>query len=128
MATPVVAAAVDDPVGLDPVAVRPEVLASRLVAEEDADLAAGEDVVVADQVVGVVVADRDAVVAVRLDPVLLGQAVPHAPAPEEADRVPLQPVVADQGALRAGAGVDAEVGVVVAVAALDHDVVRRPGS
>src|SRR5262249_46376645 len=122
---PILAAAIGDPVGFDPVAVRPEVLAARLVTEEDAHLTAALDLVVADDVVGIVVADRDAVVAVALDPVLLGQAVFHTPAPEQADRVPFQPVAADQGTLRARAGVEAEVGVVVAVAVLDHHVVAN---
>src|SRR5262249_34273908 len=120
---PVLAAAIGDAIGFDPIAIRPEVLAARLVAEQDAHLAAVLHVVVAHHVVGVMVADGDAVVAVRDDPVLLGQAVLDAPAPEQADRVPLQAIAADQGPLRARAGVDAEVGVVVAVAALDYHVV-----
>src|SRR3712207_8148092 len=38
------------------------------------------------------------------------------------DIVPLHPAVADERALRAGAGVDPQVRVVVGVAALHHDV------
>ena len=41
---------------------------------------------------------------------------------EVPDPVPFEPVAAHHGSLRAGAGMQAEVGVVVAVAILDHDV------
>jgi hypothetical protein len=97
---------------------RSEVLAARLVAVEDADLAAADDVVV-------VVTDRDAVVGVSADSVLLGEDVSHVPAPEAADRASLEPVVADQGALRARAWVHAEVGVVVRIAGFDHCVIAN---
>src|SRR5262249_3276568 len=82
---PLLAAPVHHPVRLGPVPVRPEVLAPRLVAEQDADLAAADHVVVAHDVVGVVVADRDAVVAVVADQIPGGQAVLDAPAPVKAD-------------------------------------------
>ena len=45
--------------------------------------------------------------------VLFGQAELHAPAEENADVVPLQPAVADDGALRAAAGMQAEPAVAV---------------
>src|SRR4051812_15480267 len=54
---PVVGAAVDDPIVLATVAMRAE--GDRLVAEQDADLAAPGDGILADQVVGVAMPDRD---------------------------------------------------------------------
>src|SRR5215470_10569007 len=58
----VLGAAVGDAVALQPIAVRRERLAA-LAAEQHADLAAAADVVVADEVVGIAVADGDAEVA-----------------------------------------------------------------
>jgi hypothetical protein len=54
---------------------------------------------------------------------LLGEAVFDAPAEEDADVVAAQGVVADDGPLRAGAGMQAEVLVVLADAVFDDDVV-----
>ena len=95
----------------------------RVQDEQDADFAAAADVVVTDEIVGVAVADRNAVPVVVVDRVLLGQAVFDAPAEEEADLVALEPVAAHDRPLRAGTGMQAEVRVVVAVAVLDDDVV-----
>ncbi len=114
--------AVHDAVALQPVAVRRERLAA-LRPEQHADLAAAQDRVLPDEVVGVAVADGNARRAAVLDQVLLRQAVPDAPAKEEADGVALQPVGPDDRPLRPGAGVQAEPGVVVAVAVLDPHVV-----
>jgi hypothetical protein len=98
------AAAVDDPVRLDAVAVGPGVFPPRLGAGQDADPATVQHVVVADHVAGLVVAERDVVIAIAVDPVPLGQFVLDTPAPEQADPIALRPVAANQGTLRPGAG------------------------
>src|SRR5262249_9773278 len=95
----------------------------RFLAEQDADFAALDDRVVADQVVGVAMPDRDARLARLEDRVVLGQAEPHTPAEEDADLVALGAVRADDRPLRARAGVESEPLVVVTVAVLDQDVV-----
>src|SRR5262249_61127740 len=107
---------------LQPIAVWGERLAA-LAAEQHADLAAAADVIVADEVVGIAMADGDAEVAGVLDDVLLGQAVLDAPAEEQPDGVPLQLVATDGGPLRPGARVQAQVGIVVTVTALDGHIV-----
>src|SRR5262249_49082838 len=94
-----------------------------LRAEQHSRLTAAHHVVVADEVVRVAVADRDAVTAAVLDHVLLGHGGPHPPAEEQADVVAPQPVAPDDRPLRAGPRVQAQAGVVVAVAALHDDVV-----
>src|SRR5262249_36506274 len=58
----VLGTAVGDAVALQPIAVRSERLAA-LAAEQHADLAAAADVVIADEVVGIAMADGDAEVA-----------------------------------------------------------------
>src|SRR5262245_38034069 len=118
----VLGAAVGNAVALQPIAVWGERLAA-LAAEQHADLAAAADVIVADEVVGIAMADGDAEVAGVLDDVLLGQAILDAPAEEQADGVPLQLVATDDGSLRAGAGVQAQVGIIVTVTALDGHIV-----
>ena len=78
----------------------PHLYSDKLIdVTELADLAAADNLVAAHHVVGVVVADRDAVVAVVPDLVVFGEAVLHAPAPEQADSVALQPAAGDQRAL-----------------------------
>ena len=67
--------------------------------------------------------DGDAITAVIFDDVLLRQARLDAPAEEEADVVAVQPIAADDRPLRAGAGMQTQPGVVVAVAVFHHDVV-----
>src|SRR5262249_30403059 len=93
---------VDDLVSLHAGAVAGERTA--LVAEQDADLAAGADDVAANDVVGVAVADRDPVAAAVVDRVPLGDAEPHAPAEEDALIVPLARIAPDDGALASGTG------------------------
>ena len=82
---------------LQQVAVGGELMA--LVAEENADLAAAEDRVVADEVVGVAVADRDARAPDVLDRVVLGEAEADAPAEEDADVIAHDTVVPHDGPL-----------------------------
>src|SRR5206468_7029915 len=86
-------AAVHDAIVLQPIAVGRERLAA-LGPEQHSDLAAAQDLVVADQVLGVAVADGDAVTPVILDAIPLGEAVPDAPAEEESDVVAAQHIVA----------------------------------
>src|SRR5262245_44198141 len=95
-----------------------------LRAKEDARLPRIANLVERDEVVGVAVADRDAE-AVALDVVLFREAVLDAPAKEDADVVVPELVVAHDGALRARAGVQAELGVVLGGAALGEDVVAN---
>src|SRR5262249_2140755 len=102
-----VPAAVHDTVVFEPVAVRREGLAP-FGPEQDADVAAAHDLVVAYQVVRVAMADGNAVTAIVLDAILLGEPVLDAPAEEEADVVAAQHIVAHDRALRAGAGMQAE--------------------
>src|SRR5262249_20599561 len=68
------------------------------------------------------VADGDAVGPAVLDHVPLRHAAAHAPAEEDADVIAGHLVAADDRALRARAGVQPQAGVVVAVTALDDDV------
>ena len=84
-----------------------------------------DDLVAAQEVVGVLVADRDAEPAVVLQAVALEHAVADAPAQEQAvGAVAPGDAVPHDGALRAAAGVEAEVGVVLADAVDDRHVVR----
>ena len=114
--------AVGDAVAFHAVAVRSERLAA-FRPKEHAHLAALGDVVVADHVVGIAVANGDAVRPALLDDVLLGQAVLHAPAEENADIIAFDLITADYRPLRPGTGVQTEAGVIVAVAILDQDIV-----
>ncbi len=72
-----------------------------LLAKQDTHLAASANVVIADQVVGVAVADRNPEAAVLHDDVLLGQAKLDAPAEEQALIIALDFVGANERALRA---------------------------
>ena len=116
------AAVVLDGVLLEPVAVGGH--AERFVAEEHAVLLVLPDGVVAEEVVGVLVADGDAELAVLLQEVLLEQAVTDPPAEEQAIRpVAAGHAVADRRPLRAAARMKPEDGVVLRDAVCDGDVV-----
>ena len=69
-----------------------------LVAEQDAMPATVADLVVADDIVRVVMADRDTHM-ITSQHVVLGQAVPHSPAEEDADVVPFEAIVAHHRSL-----------------------------
>ena len=96
-----------------------------LVAEQDADFAAGADVVVANDVVRVAMANGDAEALVALDDVLFRQAPADAPAQEKTQVVVDHAISANDGALGAGARVEPEPGVVVAVAVFRQHVVAN---
>ena len=89
--------AVDDPIAFQTVAVAPEVPASRLIAKQHAGPAAVRDRIVHHHIVRVVVADRDAVAAVRVDFVPFGQSELDTPAPEQPDLVTVEPVANRRG-------------------------------
>ena len=95
-----------------------------LVTEEDAVLMIGADLVFAQQIIGVLVADGIAEAPIVLQNVLLEQPVLHAPAEEESVlAVAPRGAVANDGALRAAAGMEAQPGVVLAHAVLHEHVV-----
>src|SRR3954452_24402018 len=112
-----------DDVALQAVAVRRHPLG--LVSEEHAVGAVADDPVVAQQVVGVLVADRDPEPAVALQAVALEHAVADPPAEEQAvGAVAPRDVTPQDGPLRAAAGVEPEAGVVLADAVDDRHVFR----
>src|SRR5579859_7892944 len=86
-----VGSAVTDAVVLDAIAMRRERLAA-LRAKENAHLAAGDDIVVADKVVRVAVADRHAMRSVATNTIPLRDTRTHAPAEEDANVVVFDPV------------------------------------
>ena len=92
-------------------------------AEQNAGLAAVADDVLADEVVGVAVADRNPLAFDVEDRVLLGQPEFHAPAEEEADLAAFEFVPPHDGPLRTRTRVQAQPRVIVAVTVLDRHVV-----
>ena len=76
------------------------------------------------EIVRVVVADGDADV-VALDVILFRDPVPHTPAKENPDVISHEPVAAHDGALRAGAGMQAKAIVALTHAILDEHVVAN---
>src|SRR5262249_55429005 len=117
-----VRAAVEDAIGLEPIAMSGERLAA-LWPKQHAGLAAPQDLVAANHVVRVAMADGDAIRAAVLDNVVLSQAELDAPAEEQANVVATQLVAANDRPLRTRSGMQAETGVVVTVALLDDDIV-----
>src|SRR5262249_27794435 len=94
--------------------------------KEDAGLLAGLNSVRRDQIVGIAMTNRDAQ-AIAHNAVLLRQTIFDTPAKEDADVVSAQCVVADDGALRAGARMQAQPCVVLADAVLnDHIMANLP--
>ncbi len=99
--------------------------AEGLVAEEDAVLAVQTHAVSPQEVVGVLVADRDAETPVLLQQVVFERAESHPPAEEQAVfAVAPGDAPTHRGALRPAAGMDAQRGVVFAEAIDDAHVVR----
>ena len=117
--------AVGDSIVFNDIAIGPKVTAPRVVTKQNADLAAVRDIVVAHYVVSVVVADGDAVISTTVDAVLFRQAVLHAPAPEDADGVAFESVIAEQRSLRPRSRMHAQVRVVVTVTVFNHDIMAN---
>ena len=96
----------------------------RLVAEAHAARAVPEDVVAAEEVVRVLVPDRDPELAVLLEAVVLEHTVADAPAEEQpVGAIATGQAVPDDGPLRAAAGVQTQVGIVLTDAGGDRHVV-----
>lgn len=115
-------AAVDDAASLEAVGVRSQ----RLVpaAEGGARLGASQDLVLADEVVRVRVAERHAIAAI-FDDYLLVESVPRAPAEPDALGAAPHPVAPDHRAPGPRARVKGEPRAIVELAVLDEDVVRH---
>src|SRR6516164_7847322 len=97
----------------------------RLRAKEDAYPAAASNHIVANKVVCIAVANRDAGRPALFNHVFFRQAEFDAPAEEKPDIVVLDPIVADDGPLRTRSRMHAEPGVIVTVAVLGSHVVAN---
>lgn len=86
---------VADSVVLNEISVGPEVASTVVVAKQDSDLATTADRIVAQDIVGVVVADRCSVAPVVDHPVSLGQPELDAPAPEQSLVIPFENAVSN---------------------------------
>src|SRR5260370_19769820 len=113
-----------DPVLLDAVPI-PFECRCAFLPDQDAYRSACPDVVVADDIVSIVMSDGDAVPLAALDVVLLGERPLDPPAEKETLIVANHAVPPDHGTLRAGARVEAESRVIVAVAILPQHVVAN---
>ena len=95
----VIIAAVFDDVVFNYVTIGLEVETSVFVAKQDAELAAVANLILPHDVVGVVMADRNAVQFIAVDDVVFCQTVFDAPAPENALTVTFQPIASNDGPL-----------------------------
>jgi len=115
-------AIVADGATLDEIAVGAAEFAQRL-AEEQTDLVVAFDGAMCDAVVGVAVADGDAIVEVVAQVAILCQAVSDTPAEENALAVAARDAVGEDRALGAAAGVETEIGIVFRAARFETDIV-----
>src|SRR5439155_19715863 len=115
-------AAIDDAVSLDAVAVGRECLVP--AAKVNARLAASPNVIVANEIVRITVAEGHPIVAI-LDHVLFVKSVLGAPAEVDALGAMPHSVAPHDRALRSGTGVKGKPGTVVEVTVLNDHVVRN---
>ena len=88
----------------------------RFVAEGDPDLPAALDLVESDDVVGVSMPDRDAILTVVENPVVLCDPVFHAPAEEKPQPISCEVIILHNRALRSGTRMQSQIGVAQAPA------------
>ena len=118
-------AAVDYAIVLKDISVRPKIFAPTVVSKKNTADAAAKYFVASNDVVGIVVPNGHAVLHTVEYTVILGQPKLDSPAPKNADAVLLNLIVANERALGTAAGVQSQIGIIDAMATLDHDIVAN---